>query len=331
MLISIALIASAGLLLAWRSVPRVSIVKMLFVTMVVGYVLGFELWHKDVGPLPLTLDRVLLLIVAGVFGWRALQGKIGETSWIGLDWALGLLLTWLTASCLMNRPGDDIVLPDSPLFRLIVSFWIPAFFYSLLRCEPIDGRSARWLMDRPGFAWRLPWRDRVARDRGSVVARLSEIHRRPDSGLTLRPRPGPGAQLREPRRLPGRCRYVSVVAHPPFLPRDAALLARSHRSHVTRRSPDLYTIDVDRTGRRRVLRRRAPTPPPLASASNGRHGRCGRHAGRCRQRRSSGPEARRLSERLCALSATTRRVCLRLFRYDPRLPRRGSRIRPFLR
>ncbi len=122
---------------------RCSMLSLVLTVVVVGYVFGYELWHLHAGPLPLTLDRLLLLAVAGLLGWRLLRGQVHKTPLVLTDWLLGLTVAWLTLSCLLHRPGDATTLPDSPMFRLLVSFWIPAFLYGILRFERIDGAKAR--------------------------------------------------------------------------------------------------------------------------------------------------------------------------------------------
>ena len=122
---------------------RCSMLSLTLALVVIGYVFGYELWHLHAGPLPLTLDRLLVLAVAGLFGWRLLRGRVHATPLVLTDWLLGVTVAWLTLSCLMNRPGDSTTLPDSPMFRLLVSFWIPAFLYGILRFERFDGAMAR--------------------------------------------------------------------------------------------------------------------------------------------------------------------------------------------
>jgi O-antigen ligase len=149
MIVVATIAALAALLWAVILAPRISKVPnvaLLLGLIVTGYVFSYELWRADVGPLPLTLDRLLLLGVATLFAWRIWRGETRLTTPCGADWAILLVLAWLTASCLLNRPGDGLVRPSSPMFRLVVSFWIPAFLYGLMRHERFTESSARWLM-----------------------------------------------------------------------------------------------------------------------------------------------------------------------------------------
>lgn len=136
---------AVALLLATRA-PRLSIVAQVIGVVVIGYVLGYDVWHADAGPIPLTLDRLALAVVVGLALWRLWVGEAPRPVPIGLDWSIALLCGWLTVSCLLNKPGDEVHLPTPPLFRLVVSFWAPAALYAVLRTSVIDDAAARKLM-----------------------------------------------------------------------------------------------------------------------------------------------------------------------------------------
>ncbi|MEO1497900.1 MAG: O-antigen ligase family protein [Planctomycetota bacterium] len=124
---------------------RLSLATAVMGTAIVGYVLGYDLWHTDFGPMPLTLDRLLLLVVGVLFVWRLWQREIASTTPTGADWAIAATLGWLSLSWLTS--GEPTMrLETSPLFRLLVSFWFPAFLYAVLRHETFDGRTARRFM-----------------------------------------------------------------------------------------------------------------------------------------------------------------------------------------
>lgn len=140
---------AVALLMAWL-LPRASTVTQTAGVVLVGYVLGYDVWHADAGPIPLTLDRLALVGLVGVSLWRAWNGLLPRAFPIGLDWLIGLLCGWLTVSCLLNKPPDDVTLPTSPLFRLVVSFWAPATLYAVLRTSRVDAAGARRLMTALG-------------------------------------------------------------------------------------------------------------------------------------------------------------------------------------
>jgi O-antigen ligase len=146
MLIPALLMAAAALLVAGVWVRSASVVAMSLAIVVVGYAFGYDVWHAAAGPVPLTLDRLLLLGVLGECARRWWFGDALRTRPTALDWGMGLVLVWLTVSCFASKPGDDVHLPTSPTFRLIVSFWVPAILYAMLRHERIDERLARSLL-----------------------------------------------------------------------------------------------------------------------------------------------------------------------------------------
>lgn len=146
MIVAAVIAAFAALLWLVRLAPRVSPVAATLAVLVVGYVLGYELWHADAGPIPLTLDRLMLVGFAGLLAWRWRTGRVRWSTPCGLDWAVVLTLVVLSVSCVLNKPGDDVNTPAAPLFRLVVSFWTPAFLYGVLRQEQFDEKTTRWFL-----------------------------------------------------------------------------------------------------------------------------------------------------------------------------------------
>jgi len=136
---------AVALLLATLA-PRLSPVTQAVVVVLVGYVAGYDVWHADAGPVPLTLDRLALAGLVVVSLRRFYARGCPPLRLIGLDWAIALLCGWLTVSCLLNKPPEGVELPTSPLFRLIVSFWAPATLYAVLRTSTVDATAARRLM-----------------------------------------------------------------------------------------------------------------------------------------------------------------------------------------
>lgn len=146
MLVPALLVAVALLVLSAAVAPRLSPVAHAMAVLVIGYVFGHDLWHADAGPIPLTLDRLALVGVMAMFAWRLYQRQTAPIRPVVLDWAVALLCGWLAVSCLLNRPGDGVELPTSPIFRLVVSFWAPACLYAALRTSVVDARGARLVL-----------------------------------------------------------------------------------------------------------------------------------------------------------------------------------------
>ncbi|TWT89700.1 O-Antigen ligase [Pseudobythopirellula maris] len=142
----LAILALAAIVWGALVVRRTPVVVLVFGTLVVGYVLGHSFWNAHLGPLPLTLDRLLLAAVVAAFAVKQWRRQTTPTPWGVVDWALGLLLVWLTVSCYVSQPGEGVRLPTSPWFRLLASFWIPATLYLAVRGERLDASGVRWLL-----------------------------------------------------------------------------------------------------------------------------------------------------------------------------------------
>ena len=145
----VALIAAvAGLVWGVVYARRGSLLLAGAALLVVAYVFGHAFWHYRLGPLPLTLDRLLLvgLLAAFVAQWR--WGRIEAKPWTGCDWLLAVLLAVLTASTLVSGQPDVVGANSvSPLWRLAMSFLVPAALYWIARQAPLSYRQWRgWLV-----------------------------------------------------------------------------------------------------------------------------------------------------------------------------------------
>lgn len=114
--------------------------------LLVGYVFGHAFWNVHIGPVPITLDRLMLVAIAGLLLWRLRVGGLSVGRVGGLEWALGAVLVWLTLSTLVSRPAAGVELPTSPVWRLLFSFWAPAFLFLVARLAGDGARVARPLL-----------------------------------------------------------------------------------------------------------------------------------------------------------------------------------------
>ncbi len=146
MFIPLALLAVAVLVWGFVYARRAEVLTLALATVVVAYVLGHSFWNKHLGPLPLTLDRLLLGYTLAIFAWRWWQGQVRSTPLVGLDWVLVAYLALMSVSWFLSRPDETVNLPSSPFWRLLVSFIIPAALYVVFRQAEIDGRAARHAM-----------------------------------------------------------------------------------------------------------------------------------------------------------------------------------------
>lgn len=112
----------------------------------VGYVVGYDFWNIRIGPLPLTLDRLLLvgLVIAFAVQWRSRQFKIYPLT--ASDWLLGGLLVLLAASAALSGTPEIANAETSKWGRLVTAFFIPATLYWMVRQTPITARAWRGLL-----------------------------------------------------------------------------------------------------------------------------------------------------------------------------------------
>ena len=68
---------------------------------VVGYVFGADFWHAQVGPLPLTLDRLVFVAIAAAFVVQWRLGALSPRPLVGCDWLVAALLAILLVSALL--------------------------------------------------------------------------------------------------------------------------------------------------------------------------------------------------------------------------------------
>jgi O-antigen ligase len=106
-----------------------------------GYVFGYEFWSARFGPLPLTLDRLGAIGVLGIVGWRIVRRRMLSPCWTLVDWALAALLVWLSLSTVWAMTGGRLTTSESPLWRLVFSFWLPALFYVAVRLAEVTHRA----------------------------------------------------------------------------------------------------------------------------------------------------------------------------------------------
>ena len=112
----------------------------------VGYAVGFDFWNARLGPLPVTLDRLVLvgLVVAFAVQWRARRFKLYPPT--ASDWLLGGLLLVLTVSAVLSGTPQIANAETSKWGRLVTSFLIPAVLYWIARQTPITDRAWRGLL-----------------------------------------------------------------------------------------------------------------------------------------------------------------------------------------
>jgi exopolysaccharide biosynthesis WecB/TagA/CpsF family protein len=118
-------------------VHRASLAFCCSLLLVASYVLGYEFWHADAGPLPITLDR---LILGGILGSFAIQWRLGRLTLRPLSCCDFLLLTtvaFFIVSALISGQAEFSEGATSKWGRLATSLVFPALLYFILRQAPL--------------------------------------------------------------------------------------------------------------------------------------------------------------------------------------------------
>ncbi|MFO0788362.1 MAG: O-antigen ligase family protein [Pirellulales bacterium] len=129
--------------LVWGAIVarRSSLLVGCGLSLVVAYALGHEFWNLHAGPLPITLDRLLLaaIVVLFVVEWRL--GKISLRQLTGADCVLIVLLGIVTLSALLSGQPDIADGVTSKWGRLLASFLLPTVLYIIVRQLAITERD----------------------------------------------------------------------------------------------------------------------------------------------------------------------------------------------
>ncbi|MBX3433989.1 MAG: O-antigen ligase family protein [Pirellulales bacterium] len=134
----LAILALAAL--AWGVVlgRRLPMLAACAAMIALGYVLGPPLWSPKVGPVTLTVDRLLIGGLATLFVWQWRTGAARWRSLTGVDLALIALLAYLTVRTALTPAPDAVRSSVGPWWRLLAAFWIPAGLYFFARSAQLD-------------------------------------------------------------------------------------------------------------------------------------------------------------------------------------------------
>ena len=107
----------------------------------VGYVLNHNVWTLSLGPISLTLGRVVLASLVVLMAWRWYRGEIKLRPLTGCDWLVALFTGYLTLRCFTTVEPAGIASSVSPTWRLIASFWMPAALFIIARNAELTERT----------------------------------------------------------------------------------------------------------------------------------------------------------------------------------------------
>ncbi|MCS7306654.1 MAG: O-antigen ligase family protein [Thermoguttaceae bacterium] len=113
------------------------------VVAIIGACLGHPFWNMDLGPVPVTLDRIALagLLVAYGFQWRL--GRTDPKPIGAADRWLVALLGMLIVSFLWSDFPPQTLGEGSPLWRLATGYLIPGLVYWVARQASMEHRTVR--------------------------------------------------------------------------------------------------------------------------------------------------------------------------------------------
>lgn len=125
---------------------RISLVVGAGVFLCIAYVVGYEFWHAKFGPVPLTLDRLVLLglLAAGAIQWRLGRLKLRRLTLS--DWALLGLVSLLATSAAFSGEPDYSDGVTSKWGRLVTAFVVPGVLYFVVKSAPVTPRDWSWLL-----------------------------------------------------------------------------------------------------------------------------------------------------------------------------------------
>ncbi len=111
-------------------IPMSTMPALLLGVVIVGSVFGHDFFHAPFGPIPVTLDRLLLLTAIAMFGWRWLTGREDLPNFNSMDLAI---LVWIVCLTLNTLSHDWRAMDKSPLSRLLFFNLLPVTVYCLAR------------------------------------------------------------------------------------------------------------------------------------------------------------------------------------------------------
>ena len=106
-----------------------------------GYILNHHFWHMGLGPISLTLARVMLVGLVCLLVWRWRQGLVEKRPLTGADWLAALFVGYLTVRFALTPSASEFATSVSPMWRLIASFWMPAALYLVVRSAELSERT----------------------------------------------------------------------------------------------------------------------------------------------------------------------------------------------
>ncbi len=106
-----------------------------------GYLFNHHFWNIGIGPISLTMGRLLLVGLVLLLAWRWYRGQIKLRPLTGSDWLAVMLVSYLTLRFALTPEAGAAGTSVSPFWRLIASFWMPAALYGVVRNAELSERT----------------------------------------------------------------------------------------------------------------------------------------------------------------------------------------------
>ena len=126
-----------ALVYAWRG----SLVLGSVASLLLGYALTNNYWRLGVGPVSLTVGRVLIAGLVVLLIWRWRQGLVERRPLAGSDWLVAMFVGYVALRYLFTSPAVGIASSISPTWRIISCFLMPALLYLVIRCGEFSKRN----------------------------------------------------------------------------------------------------------------------------------------------------------------------------------------------
>ena len=125
--------------LAWLG----SIPLLAATTIFAGSVFGYDFFNVKIGPIPLTIDRVLWAALMTQFVLWLFLRYIRPKNLDSLDWIIALLFLVLSVSTVLH---DYSYRDNLPLSRLLFFNFMPIGIYFVTKHSDISNRQIKWIL-----------------------------------------------------------------------------------------------------------------------------------------------------------------------------------------
>ena len=102
---------------------------------------GYPFWQSSGGPMPLTIDRLVIVLLAAMYVVQRALGLTDPKPLALADKLLLIFLTVLTVSCFTHQWRDLPPTQVSPPWRLMIGYLFPALIYWIVRQSPLGAKQ----------------------------------------------------------------------------------------------------------------------------------------------------------------------------------------------